>query len=85
MLTPIVGYPYDAAVLGDGTYDVLVVDADEAEGSDVRVEVTILAGEHKGEVVSLTASGLRRDPLDLLAAPGTLVVRDGTPTLTIED
>lgn len=72
-------------MLDDGTYDVLVVDADvDAEGV-VHVEVTILAGEHKGEVVSVAAAGLRRDPLDLLAAPGTLTVADGSPRLALED
>ena len=75
-------------MLDDGTYDVVVVDADLADPTDptagVRVELTILAGEHKGEVLALTASGLRRDPLDLLAAPGTLVVEGGSPRLALE-
>ena len=72
-------------VLSDGTYDVLVVDADDDAEGVVHVEVTILAGEHKGEVVSVAAAGLRRDPLDLLAAPGTLTVADGSPSLVLED
>ena len=29
--------------------------------------------------------GLDRDPLDLLAVPGTVVVTDGVPHLTLED
>ena len=70
-------------MLEDGTYDVLVVDADSTDGG-VHVELTVLAGPHKGEVVALTAAGLERDPLDLLAAPGTLTVADGTPRLTLE-
>ena len=72
-------------MLADGTYDVLVVDADDDPTGTVHVEVTILAGEHKGEVVSVAASGLERDPLDLLATPGTLTVTDGSPSLVLED
>lgn len=75
-------------MLDDGTYDVVVVDAELVDATDptggVRVELTILAGEHKGEVLALTAAGLRRDPLDLLAAPGTLVVEAGAPSLRLE-
>jgi len=70
-------------VLEDGTYDVVVIDADDVEGG-VHVELTVLAGPHKGEVVALTAAGLARDPLDLLAAPGTLTVADGVPRLALE-
>ena len=86
VLTPFGGYPYDAAVLEDGTYDVLVVDAeavDEPAGA-IRVELTILAGPSKGDVFSLTAVGLGRDPLDLLAEPGTVTVANGVPALVLE-
>ncbi len=74
-------------MLEDGTYDALVVDAaaDPAAGDDViALDVTILSGTHKGEIVSLRASGLHRDELDLLGLPGTIVVENGVPTLTIE-
>jgi hypothetical protein len=73
-------------MLEDGTYDVLVVDAeamDHPVGS-LRVEVTVLAGPHKGEVLAITAHGLSRDPLDLLAVPGTVTVVDGAPHLALE-
>jgi hypothetical protein len=73
-------------VLEDGTYDVLVVDAralDEPAGA-ISVDLTILAGPSKGEVFSLTATGLDRDPLDLLAEPGTVTVTGGTPRLVLE-
>ena len=75
-------------VLEDGTYDVVVVDAaladDAGPAAGVRVELTVLAGAHKGEVVVVSATGLRRDPLDLLATPGTLVVEGGAPRLVLE-
>ena len=77
-------------MLDDGTYDVLVVDAEPADPSDpagaaaIRVEVTVLSGPHKGELFAITATGLDRDPLDLLAVPGTVGVVDGQPRLTLE-
>lgn len=73
-------------MLEDGIYDVLVVDAeglDEPTGA-IRVELTILAGPSKGEVFSLTATGLDREALDLLAEPGTVTVTDGMPRLVLE-
>lgn len=73
-------------MLDDGIYDVLVVDAeaiDDPEGA-IRVELTILAGPSKGEVVALTATGLGRDPLDLLAEPGTMTVTDGQPHFALD-
>jgi hypothetical protein len=68
----------------DGTYDVFIVDVDEAGPDTLRLSVTILGGEHKGDVVDLTASGLGVDVIDALGMPGTLVVADGEPTLTID-
>ena len=50
------------AVLDDGTYDALVVDAGEAEGGGVSIELTIVAGPAKGEVVTLLGHGLRATP-----------------------
>jgi hypothetical protein len=77
-------------MLPDGTYDVIVVDADEADEAEgqpagIRLDVAILAGAHKGEVVSVHASGLAVDPVDALATPGTLTVRAGAPAVTLED
>ena len=68
----------------DGRYDAIVVDADEGDDGAVVLELAIAAGEHRGEVVTVTATGLGRDPLDLLAVPATLVVEDGSPTVTLE-
>jgi hypothetical protein len=71
-------------VLKDGTYDALVFDADDAEGGGVEVELTILAGEHKGEVVSIVSHGWKGEALDLLGIPATLVVADGRPQVNFE-
>lgn len=72
-------------MLGDGSYDVIVVDADAgSEPGSVAIDVAVAAGDHRGELVSITASGLDRDPIDLLAVPATLVITDGTPVLNLE-
>lgn len=73
-------------MLEDGTYDVLVVDAEELDEPPgaIRLDLTILAGDLKGEVVSLTAVGLGRDALDLLAEPGTVTVADGEPRFALD-
>lgn len=71
-------------MLADGSYDAIVVDATSAEGDVIVVELTVLSGIHKGEMVSVHATGLQRDPLDLLATPATLTVTNGTPSLHLE-
>jgi hypothetical protein len=69
--------------LGDGMYDVLVVDATD-EGTAIAIEITIISGEHKGDVVAIRATGLEGDELDLLGMPGTLHVEDGVPRFVVE-
>jgi len=71
-------------VLADGTYDVFVVDATADGPEGLHLEVTVLAGEHKGEVVALRADGLGVDELDALGMPGTLTVEGGEPALVLE-
>ncbi|MEM7339211.1 MAG: hypothetical protein AAF467_11215 [Actinomycetota bacterium] len=73
------------APLADGTYDVLVVDADNDSGP--RVELVVTAGPAKGETVTLRTPGPlsgESDPLDLLGLPGTLTITGGHPTLALE-
>ena len=71
-------------MLADGTYDVFVVDATADGPEGLHLEVTVLAGEHKGEVVALRADGLGVDELDALGMPGTLTVEGGEPALVLE-
>ena len=71
-------------MLPDGAYDVFVVDA-AADGPEaLRLDLTILAGEQKGEVVSMRAEGLALGELDALGLPGTLTVTGGEPALVLE-
>ncbi len=72
-------------MLDDGTYDAIVIDVDEPDDErQITVEVTILAGEHKGAVISLQTTALTGDPLDLLAVPATITVVDGEPRVHFE-
>jgi hypothetical protein len=73
-----------AVSLADGTYDALVVDAVERDDGSVAVDLTIVAGDAKGEVVTLRATGLAGDPLDLLGVPATITVADGAPSVRFE-
>ena len=72
------------AVLEDGTYDAFIVDVTPA-GEGLHLDLTILAGPHKGEVVSVTAVGLDVDELEALGMPATITVADGEPSVTIDD
>jgi hypothetical protein len=78
--------------LPDGTYDVIVVDADAGSDGDVHIEVTITLGPFVGHVVALrghhvhdrSASKPPVDPIMLLGVPGTMRVRDGVPSFRPE-
>lgn len=74
-----------AAPLPDGEFEVIVVDVSPIG----EVDLAIVSGERKGEVLRLrheVAAGA--DPadlfLDLLGMPGTLMVADGQPDLALE-
>jgi hypothetical protein len=71
-------------MLPDGTYDVFVVDAESVGADGLRLELTILDGDQKGEVVSMRAEGLRIGELDALGLPGTLTVLQGQPSVALE-
>ena len=70
-------------VLEDGTYDAVVVDARARERA-MSLDLTILGGVHKGEVVTIEAEDMDIDEVDLLGMPGTLVVENGVPAFTVE-
>ena len=71
-------------MLDDGDYDAIVFDAEESDGGGVTVELTILAGEHKGEVVSMRTETWSGDVLDLLGIPATITVAAGSPSVRFE-
>ncbi len=75
-------------MIPDGTYDAFVVDAERGLADDgteqMHLALTILAGEHKGDLVTVTATGLVGTEIDLLGMPATLTVAAGTPSVHID-
>ena len=73
------------SLLPDGRYDAFVVDASDRGDGAMHLELTVVAGEHKGEVVEITATGLGASEIDLLGMPATITVSDGDPHVRIDD
>ena len=79
-------------MLPDGTYDVIVVDAESGDDGDLHIEVTISLGPRVGDVIRLRGRHVEReravggieDPYGLLGVPGTLRVRAGKLTFRPE-
>ena len=72
-------------MLADGTYDAIVVDAADGEGTaGVRLELTIVAGPHKGDVVAVRAEHLTMTAVETLRLPARLVVTDQRPEVVLE-
>ena len=76
-----------APPIPDGRYDVFIVDAEphpDQPESVVSVEVTVVSGEFKGEVIKLNANGISGSDIDLMGMPAVLTVTGGAPVLTLE-
>ncbi len=71
--------------LPDGEYPSFVIDVEDHPDGRRGVELTIVSGEHKGEVLTVVASGIEGDFTDLIGMPATLVVAGGEPRVTIDD
>jgi len=73
-------------VLADGTYDAIVVDATDVDAGNagVRLELTIVAGPHKGDVVAVRAEHLAMTAVETLGLPARLVVTDQRPEVVLE-
>lgn len=70
-------------MLDDGTYDAIVVDAERIDDG-VRLELTVTAGAHKGEVVAVRARTLTMDPIDALGIPARIVVTNKEPRVELQ-
>ena len=69
-------------MLVDGSYDAFIVWAETRNDAQIALELTITTGEHKGAVVDVLASNFsKRDPIDLVGLPCTLVVEGGAPRI----
>jgi hypothetical protein len=76
----------DPSPLPDGTYFAFVVDADERpDGTIAKLSLTIVSGDHKGDVLDLAAEGLAGSFVDLVGMPATIVVAGGDPSVSIDD
>ena len=85
---------YDAIVVDASAVAPAAGDADDAAPAAtpgpppppgaVSIELTIVAGPAKGEIVTILGRNLGGDPLDLLGVPATLTVTDGAPALRLE-
>lgn len=73
------------APLPDGEYPAFIVDVEEDDGAVHALDLTILTGDHKGEVVRVAASGMTGSFVDLLGMPATITVAGGTPSVTVDD
>lgn len=67
-------------MLPDGRYDAFVVWAENADDGRLTLDLTITSGDHKGDVLSITAA-YDADPIALTGMPCTLVIEDGAPHL----
>jgi len=72
-------------VLDDGTYDVFVIDAQDVVGNDdaIRLELTVISGPRKGEVVAVVATQLHVDAIAVLGLPATLIVENASPRVEL--
>lgn len=75
--------PADDLAPPDGDYDAFVIDVVE-DGTEQRLDLTIVAGELKGQVVSVASEVSLGDFVDLVGMPATLTVRDGLPSVSID-
>ena len=71
-------------MLGDGTYDAIVVDVEPTDDGAVAVDLAIAGGEHRGDVVRVIDRTPEGEPLELLGLPATLAVADGEPSVSFE-
>ena len=71
--------------LPDGSYEAMVVDISPvAEGRGARLELALLDGSHKGEVVLIRSPGLDPDDVDLLGAGARVTVVAGVPGVRLD-
>ena len=75
-------------LMPDGPYDAFVVDViHETDGAGrlhTHVEITVVAGDHKGLVLQVATESSIGNFEDLVGMPATLVIQDGSPSITID-
>ena len=73
-------------MLADGSYEAMVIDSRDADDDPevMILDVAIITGPAKGEVVEVRAVQLQYDAIDLLAMPCILTVTHGEPKLVFD-
>jgi hypothetical protein len=76
------------ATLPDGTHDAFLMDVhtdtDDLGRPLQRLELTIVAGEHKGLVVTVLTGEPLGEEIELIGMPATITVEHGEPSVTID-
>lgn len=70
--------------ISDGTYDVIVVSADEATDGFIAIEIAFVSGAFKGASTTLRSSMSIDRALGMLGLPATLHVEEGRPRITMD-
>lgn len=70
--------------LPDGRYDVIVVDAETFDETTIRIELAMVDGDARGDVIAIRGRRGASDPITLLGLPGVLVVENGVPSFSVE-
>jgi hypothetical protein len=72
--------------LPDGEYDGFIFDIDEPSDASapMRLHLTIVSGEHRGDVVDVAADSLGSSFVDLVGMPATITVVDGRPSVRVD-
>jgi hypothetical protein len=73
-----------SGALPDGSYDAFVVDVEGESEGDQRLQLTIVAGEHRGLVVTIATQSPLGSFVDLIGMPATITVSSGEPSVTID-
>ena len=75
---------FDMDAIEPGSYDGLVVDAEEVDDDAIAMEIALTTGPHKGATVRVKGPRGRRDAVSILGLPVTLDVRDDGIRVAIE-
>lgn len=81
--------PANDAALPDGTHDALVIDVhdgtDDLGRATQRLDLTVVAGVSKGQVVTIVTGQPLGDEIALIGMPATITVHGGEPSVVIDD
>lgn len=71
-------------ILEPGSYDGVVVDADELDDDALSIEIALSTGPRKGDIVRVRGPRAGRDSISILGLPVTLVVTEEGVRVRIE-